>query len=91
MTVKINGEPFVLWRAVDEEGIELDVFLQKRRNKKAAIRLLSRLLRVHPCPRVIVTDQLNSYNKPIKHMCPKAKHFSHKRLNNRHRRLNFQL
>ena len=27
MTVKINGEPFVLWRAVDEEGIELDVFL----------------------------------------------------------------
>lgn len=83
MTVKINGEPFVLWRAVDEEGIELDVFLQKRRNKKAAIRFLSRLLRVHPCPRVIVTDKLKSYNKPIKHMCSKAKHLSHKRLNNR--------
>jgi putative transposase len=48
MTVKINGEPFILWRAVDSEGIELDVFLQKRRNKKAAIRFLSRLLRSYP-------------------------------------------
>lgn len=50
MTVKINGELFMLWRAVDSEGIELDVFLQKRRNKKAAIRFLSRLLGAHPCP-----------------------------------------
>ena len=83
MTVKINGEPFILWRAVDSEGIELDVFLQKRRNKKAAIRFLSRLLRSYPSPRVIVTDKLKSYNKPIKYMCAKTKHRSHKGLNNR--------
>ena len=83
MTVKINGEPFILWRAVDSEGIELDVFLQKRRNKKAAIRFLSRLLRSYPSPRVIVTDKLKSYNKPINYMCAKAEHRSHKRLNNR--------
>ena len=83
MTVKINSEPFVLWRAVDEEGTELDVFLQKRRNKKAAIRFLSRLLGAHPSPRVIVTDKLKSYNKPIKYMCSKAEHRLHKRLNNR--------
>ena len=38
MTVKINGDPFILWRAVDSEGYELDVLLQNRRNKKAAIR-----------------------------------------------------
>lgn len=81
MTIKINGEPFVLWRAVDEEG--LDVFLQKRCNKKAAIRFLSRLLAAHPCPRVIITDKLKSYNKPIKYMCSGAEHRSHKRLNNR--------
>lgn len=83
MTVKINGKSFILWRAVDSEGIELDIFLQKRRNKKAAIRFLSRLLRSYPSPRVIVTDKLKSYNKPIKFMCAKANHRSHKRLNNR--------
>ena len=42
--MKVNGEYFILWRAVDSEGYELDVFLQKRRNKKSAIRFLSRLL-----------------------------------------------
>ncbi len=83
MTVKINGEPFILWRAVDQDGIELDVFLQKRRDKKSAIRFLSRLLGTYPTPRVIVTDKLKSYKKPIKFMCPQADHRSHKRLNNR--------
>ena len=83
MNVKINGEWFVLWRAVDREGLELDVFLQKRRNKKSAIRFLSRLLKSYPAPRVIVTDKLKSYIKPIHFMCPKVDHRSHKRLNNR--------
>lgn len=83
MTIKINGEYFILWRAVDSDGFELDVFLQKRRNKKSAIRFLSRLLGTYPCPRVIVTDKLKSYIKPIKNMCPKTDHRSHKGLNNR--------
>ena len=83
MTMKVNGEYFILWRAVDSEGYELDVFLQKRRNKKSAIRFLSRLLQSHPVPRVIVTDKLKSYIKPIKVMCTKTEHKSHKRLNNR--------
>ena len=64
-------------------GIELDVFLQKRRNKKVEIRFLSRLLRSYPSPRVIVTDKLKSYSKPINYMCVKAEHRCHKRLNNR--------
>jgi putative transposase len=81
MTIKINGEFFVLWRAVDSDGYELDVFLQKRRNKKAAIRFLIRLLGCYPAPRIIVTDKLKSYVKPIRHMCPKADHRSHKGLN----------
>jgi len=83
MTLRVNGEAFILWRAVDSNGHELDVFLQKRRNKKAAIRFLSRLLGSYPAPRVIVTDKLKSYMKPIKFMCPKTEHRSHKRLNNR--------
>ena len=83
MNVRINGEPFILWRAVDSQGQELDIFLQKRRNKKAAIRFLTRLLGNYPAPRVIVTDKLKSYNKPINSMCKNTEHRSHKGLNNR--------
>lgn len=83
MTLNINGVPFVLWRAVDEEGHELDIFLQRRRNKKAAMRFLSRLLGSYPAPRVIVTDKLKSYIKPIRYMMSGSEHRSHKRLNNR--------
>jgi len=82
MNIKIKGEVFILWRAVDCEGHELEVLLQKRRNKKSAIRFLSRLLGNYPAPRVIVTDKLRSYIKPVKLMCPKTKHRTHKRLNN---------
>ena len=83
MNLRIKGEPFILWRAVDEDGMELDVFLQKCRNKASAIRFLSRLLLSDPRPRVIITDKLRSYKQPIKRMCPKADHRSHKGLNNR--------
>ena len=44
MTIKMNGEYYILRRAGDAEGHELDVFLQKYRNKNSAIRFLSRLL-----------------------------------------------
>jgi putative transposase len=59
--VKLHGEPYVLWRAVDEHGIELDVLLQKRRDTAAAKRFFEHVLRSHPVPRKIVTDQLRSY------------------------------
>lgn len=84
MSIKINGEYFVLWRAVDADGYELDVYLQKRRNKKSAIRFLTRLLRCYPpSSRLIVTDKLRSYVKPIRQMCPNTEHRSNKSLNNR--------
>jgi len=83
MIVKINGEAFILWRAVDSDGFELDIFLQKRRDKKAAIRFLLRLLGSYPKPRVMITDKLRSYKKPIKSLCPQTEHRSHKGLNNR--------
>lgn len=82
-TLRINGSLYILWLAVDSEGYELDVFLQKRRNKKAAIRFLSRLLKSYPQPKVIVTDKLKSYVKPIKQMCKTTLHQKHKGLNNR--------
>ncbi len=42
--LKINGRTHYLWRAVDQEGIVLDIFVQSRRNKQAVIRFLRRLL-----------------------------------------------
>ena len=83
MHLKINGGKFVLWRAVDSEGHELDVLLQKRKDKKSAIRFLAKLLGSYPAPRVVVSDKLPSYRKPIKHMMPNTEHRTHKGLNNR--------
>jgi putative transposase len=61
MFVTLRGEPYLLWRAVDEHGVELDILLQKRRDKSAAKRFFKRVLRSNPVPRKIVTDQLRSY------------------------------
>ena len=82
MSIKVKGETFILWRAVDSEGLELDIFLQKRRDKKAAIRFLLRLLGCYPQPRVIITDKLRSYRKPIRFLCLGTEHRCHKGLNN---------
>ncbi|CAG9237460.1 hypothetical protein BGLA2_780048 [Burkholderia gladioli] len=61
MVVNLRGKPYRLWRAVDEHCVELDVLLQKRRDKAAAKRFFQRVLRTCPVPRKIVTDQLCSY------------------------------
>ena len=53
MMVKINGQRFILLRAVDAKGYELDIFLQQRRDKKSAHRFLTRLLGSYPATRVI--------------------------------------
>jgi putative transposase len=83
MSIRINGVYFVLWRAVDSDGYELDIFLHKRRDKKSAIRFLTRLLGCYLMPRIIVTHKLRSYKKPISHMCLNTEQRSHKSLNNR--------
>jgi len=60
--VKINGKQHYLWRAVDQDGEVVDVFLQSRRDGAAAKRFFKRLLRSHGDePRKIVTDKLRSY------------------------------
>ena len=60
--VKINGKQHYLWRAVDQDGEVVDVFLQAKRDGEAAKRFFKRLLRNHGVePRKIVTDKLRSY------------------------------
>ena len=57
-----EGQRHYLWRAVDQDGEVVDVFLQKRRDGKAAKRFFKRLLKNHKGePRRIVTDKLGSY------------------------------
>ena len=70
MNMKVNSEVFILWRAVDSDGLKLDIFVQKRHNKKAAIRFLSRLLGSSPTLRVLVSNKLVSYTKPVNKMMP---------------------
>ena len=63
---KINGKMVYLWRAVDDEGTVLDVVVQRRRNAKAATRLLRKLLRNQGIkPTRIVTDRLGSYGAAL--------------------------
>jgi putative transposase len=62
MFVSLRGEPYLLWRAVDQHGAELDVLVQKSRDKVAPKRFFKRVLAACPeAPRKIVTDQLRSY------------------------------
>ena len=64
--VKINGETHYLWRAVDHEGEVLETFVSKRRDRKAALDFLKRILKKYGAPKVIVTDRLKSYRAAIK-------------------------
>lgn len=47
MVARIIGRRMFMWRAVDQEGEVLDVLVQKRRNRRAALKLLRKLLRKH--------------------------------------------
>ena len=84
VAVKIAGKKHWLWRAVDQQGIVLDILLQSRRNKAAAKRLLRKLLkRQCRAPRVMITDKLASYDAAKKEIMPGVEHRQHKGLNNR--------
>ncbi|MCT4576382.1 MULTISPECIES: IS6 family transposase [Alphaproteobacteria] len=84
VVISIGGRKHWLWRAVDQEGFVLDVLVQARRDRRAALRLMRRLLtrQGHP-PRVLVTDKLRSYPAAKRQIMPGVEHRSHKGLNNR--------
>jgi len=64
--VKINGETHYLWRAVDHEGEVLEAYVTKRRDRKAALDFLKKIMKKHGAPKVIVTDRLRSYRAAMK-------------------------
>ena len=82
--IKIKGKQHYLWRAVDQDGIVLDILVQSQRNKKAATRFFRKLLKgLRYVPRVIITDKLKSYGAAKAEIMPGVEHRQHKRLNNR--------
>ena len=84
VVITIAGKKHWLWRAVDQDGIVLDALVQSRRDKRAAKRLLRKLLkRQGRTPRVMVTDKLASYPAAKKELMPDIEHRRHKGLNNR--------
>ena len=82
--LKINGELFYLWRAVDQHGVVLDILVQERRNATAAKRFFKRLLvGLQYRPRKIVTDGLRSYGVAQREVLPGVQHRTSRYLNNR--------
>ncbi len=82
--VKIDGKQHYLWRAVDQDGEVVDVYLQSRRDGKAAKRFFRRLLKTHRSePRKIVTDKLRSYGVAHRELIPDTIHDTSQYANNR--------
>ncbi len=82
--VKINGKQHYLWRAVDQNGEVVDVYLQAKRDGAAAKRFLKRLMGNHGGePRKIVTDKLRSYPVVRREVMPEAIHVTDQYANNR--------
>jgi transposase-like protein len=84
MAVVIAGRQFWLWRAVDDEGEVLDLLVQRRRDKAAAVKLMRKLLKKQGfTPDVLVTDRLRSYGAAKAEIGLSARHEQGLRRNNR--------
>jgi putative transposase len=73
-----------LWRAVDHEGEVLDMLVQRRRDGRAALRLMRKLLKKHGfVPKLLVTDKLRSYAVAFRRLRLTCPHEQGLRKNNR--------
>ena len=82
--LRVNGRIHYLWRAVDQDGDELDILVQSRRDKKAAKKFFRKLLKgLRYVPRVLITDKLKSYGAARAEVMPSVEHLQQKYQNNR--------
>jgi len=82
--IRIDGQQHYLWRAVDQDGEVVDVYLQNRRDGAAAKRFFKRLLKKHQDEsRKIVTDKLKIYGVAHREIIPEAIHDTSQYANNR--------
>ena len=84
MFVSINGKRMYLWRAVDSEGEVLDILVQSRRNKNAALKPMRKLMKKQGfVPDTFVTDKLPSYGATLGDLGLSKRHDFGGRKNNR--------
>ncbi len=84
MFIRIRGERYYLWRAVDQDGQTLDILVQKRRNTHAAKRFFRKLLKgLRYVPNRLVTDKLRSYSAAHRTTVPSVHHCTTQYANNR--------
>jgi putative transposase len=82
--IKMNGIQHYLWRAVDENGVVIDILVQPKRGRWAALCFFRKLLHVAVrSPRVIITDKLRSYAAAKKLILPDVIHQQSRYLNSR--------
>ena len=82
--IRIQGVQHYLRRAVDQQGVVLDILVQERRDGNAAKRFFKRLLKgLQYVPRVIITDKLRSYGLAQRRLLPNVEHRQSRYLNNR--------
>ena len=82
--ITILGEHQYLWRAVDQDGDTIDILVQRRRNKQAAVRFFRRLIKGQGGkPRWLMTDKLKSYGAAHRTTMPTVEHINHVYANNR--------
>ena len=81
--MKINSERHYLWRAVDQEGEVLEAFVSKKRDRKAALKFLRKLMKRYPRPDAIITDRLRSYRAALRERGGSGRHQAGRWLNNR--------
>jgi len=82
--LKIDGRLVYLWRAVDAEGEVLDVLVQTRRNRRAALKLMRKLLKKYGfVPDKLVTDDLRSYSAAARDLGIAKRHERGRWRNNR--------
>ena len=82
--VSINGRQLYIWRAVDSEGEVLDILVQPRRDRKAALKLMRKLLKKQGIiPTTVVTDKLGSYSAALRELGVARRHDTGRWENNR--------
>lgn len=85
--IKIKGRWHYLYRAIDADGLTLDIWLRKKRDTQAAYAFLKRLHKQFGQPRVIVTDKAPSIGSAFRKLqrnglYAKTEHRTVKYLNN---------
>ena len=84
MFTSFGGKRMYLWRAIDQDGEILDVLVQAKRDTKAALKLMRRLLKRQGfAPRTMVTDKWRAYAAAIRELGLTARHHQAKWKNNR--------